>query len=525
MQELVRVLIIEDEPGMRSTLSDILRKEGDDVKSFEKGRDGLAWIEKNPFDVAIVDIHLPDIDGMKIMEQIRLINPEAAVIIITGYSSVESAVKAMTEGAYAYMPKPFSLEEIKAIVKKAARSVWLTLENKRLIDELQHANRELEKANLRLKEVDRRKSEFLSTVSHALRTPLTSVKSFVQILLKYENENPVKQREFLGIIDNETDRLTRLINQLLNLEKMEQGELERKFAPCDILNVVRNSINKLEPLIKEKNITAALKLPSRNLTVNADEDKLNEVLMNLIGNTVKFTYPKGKITIEAKKKADTIRVSVADTGIGIPKNELGNIFERFRRLDNPVNRKITGSGLGLYICRQIIEKHKGEIWAESQDGKGSKFTFALPEYKEEDCFLRYLEEQIKITGDGKLPLSLILVEITNSARLKQKLTAEAAAKTRSQLKDMIARFIRTTVNMDKVFVYKERILAIVLPGVTKEAGKTIEDRLINVLSKTIWVKEAVTKPSLKFGIAAFPVDAENKEELIKIAIEKQAENL
>ena len=107
------------------------------------------------------------------------------------------------------------------------------------------------------------------------------------------------------------------------------------------------------------------------------------MLVNLIGNAIKFTPPKGKITIGVEKKGKVIEVGIADTGLGIAKNELANIFERFKRVDNPINREVTGTGLGLYICKRIIEKHKGEIWAESQEGKGSKFVFVLPEYKSE----------------------------------------------------------------------------------------------------------------------------------------------
>jgi len=229
------------------------------------------------------------------------------------------------------------------------------------------------------KKAEERKSEFLSNVSHALRTPLTSIKSFTEILLRYKDVNLVEQRRFLATINKETNRLTQLINELLDLDKMEHDELEWKSVPCDILNIVQNSINVLDPLIKEKNITFKFNLPSQNLIANGNEDKLKDVIINLIGNAIKFTPSKGEIRITIEKKKETIEVSIADTGIGIPKDELTNIFERFNRLDNSINRKVTGTGLGLYICKQIIEKHEGKIWAESSGSKGTKFIFVLPE--------------------------------------------------------------------------------------------------------------------------------------------------
>ena len=232
---------------------------------------------------------------------------------------------------------------------------------------------------LERKKDDEGKSEFLSNVSHALRTPLTSIKSFTEILLKYKDVNSVEHRKFLATINNETDRLTHLINKLLDLDKIEHGESKWKSAPCNILNIIQNSINEVDPLIKEKNIVLKFNLSSQNLIANGNEDKLKEVLVNLIGNAIKFTPSKGEIRITVKKKKETIEVSIADTGIGIPRDELTNIFERFNRLDNSINRKVTGTGLGLYICKQIIEKHEGKIWAESQGGKGTKFVFVLPE--------------------------------------------------------------------------------------------------------------------------------------------------
>ncbi|MDO9463950.1 MAG: MEDS domain-containing protein [bacterium] len=231
------------------------------------------------------------------------------------------------------------------------------------------------------KKVEKRKSEFLSHVSHALRTPLASIKSFVEILLKYKDVNPTEQSEFLTVINNETDRLTRLINQLLDLDKIEQDELKWKFVSCDISNIVQNAISELEPLIQEKNIVVNMNLPSQDLIVNGDKDRLNEVFINLIGNAIKFTPSKREIRITVKNKGKVVEVSIADTGIGIPKDELTNIFERFKRLDNSINRKLTGTGLGLYICKQIIEKHEGKIWAESHGSKGAKFIFVLPKYK------------------------------------------------------------------------------------------------------------------------------------------------
>ena len=377
-----QVLIIDDDSGMRATLSDILEEEGYEVCSYGTGMQALRWLKKNPFDVVIVDIKLPDMDGMKLLEEVRLINPESAVIIITGHASTETAVEAMKEGAYAYVIKPFNMDELKAVIKKALREIRLSLENKRLIDDLQYANRELEKANLISKELNRRKSEFLSNVSHALRTPLTSIKSFTEILLKYENIDLSEQKKYLTIMDNEIDRLTRLIDQLLDLDEIEHDEAKLRFVPCDICGIVQNSVSEIGPLIKEKGIAVSVNLLPKSLIIDGDEDRLKEVLMNLIGNAIKFTPPNGKIAITAREKEDTVEVGIADTGTGIPQNELANIFKRFKRLDNLINKKVTGTGLGLYICKQIIEKHKGEIWAESQEGNGSKFIFALPKGKQ-----------------------------------------------------------------------------------------------------------------------------------------------
>ena len=188
-EENVHILIIEDDSGMRSTLSDILEQDGYKTTDFGTAKQALGWVMQNPFDVVIVDMMLPDMNGMALLEQIRLINPESAVIMMTGYASVETAIEAMKEGAYAYIIKPFNVNELKTVIKKALREMRLSLENKKLIDQLQWANRELHASITHAnglaqeaKDANQAKSEFLANMSHEIRTPMNAIVGFSHLL-------------------------------------------------------------------------------------------------------------------------------------------------------------------------------------------------------------------------------------------------------------------------------------------------------------------------------------------------------
>jgi PAS domain S-box-containing protein len=250
------------------------------------------------------------------------------------------------------------------------------------ITESKLAKEELEQANLRLRELDKLKDNFLSTVSHELRTPLTSIKSFSEILLSYD-EDPQTQKEFLGIISNESDRLTRLINDFLDISKIQAGRMQWKTQPVLLQEVINQVVLVARPMIESEKLNLTVEIAEDLPPVMCDKDRLIQVVTNLLNNAVKFTHEGGTITVKAylDKPADSkspITVSIRDSGIGIAPENHQKIFENFGQVGDVLKDRPRGTGLGLPICKKILEHFGGKIWVDSVLGQGSTFSFTLP---------------------------------------------------------------------------------------------------------------------------------------------------
>jgi two-component system sensor histidine kinase KdpD len=229
-----------------------------------------------------------------------------------------------------------------------------------------------------LKELDRMKTELLSTVSHELRTPLGSIKGYATTLLTHGNKlRKDEQREFLEIIDSEADRLRELIENLLDMSRLEAGVLRIDREPARLGRIAREAVRKVQLSATRHEI--GIDWPTDDPWVNADEKRIYQVLQNLLTNAMKYSPDGGRIDVKATIERRELVVSVADQGLGMPRSELDKIFDRFHRVGGEVSRRIGGTGLGLAICKGLVEAHGGRIWADSQgEGAGSTFSFALP---------------------------------------------------------------------------------------------------------------------------------------------------
>ncbi len=245
-------------------------------------------------------------------------------------------------------------------------------------EKVAHRTAELEKANARLLELDRLKSDFLSTVSHELRTPLTSIRSFSEILLRYDVNDTEKRRKFIDVIHNEAERLTRMINDLLDLSKIEAGRMELQPQPLQLEPVFARALGTTQPLFSERGIQATSEIQAGLPPVYADADRLHQVLTNLLGNSVKFSPEGGTVRLSGTRKEGFALICVADEGPGIPPDRLEQIFDRFHQVRDPQKSHPLGTGLGLTISREIVEKMGGKIWVESELGEGALFMFTVP---------------------------------------------------------------------------------------------------------------------------------------------------
>ncbi len=332
--------------------------------SFKVMQDkNILIVENLEAEGQVVPVHLVD--------QVRIGAARSVIVVpMVAAGQLMGAIELYLKTAGA-----FPEDRIK-LISTAANQAAISMENSRLFQEIQEATAKLEI-------VSEAKSNFVSIVSHDLRTPLTSIKSFSEIMIDELEEgesDPENQKRFLGIIVNETDRLTRLINDLLDLSKIESGKMDWHFELQDFAPVMKHSAATFSGAALGKNIAFDMKVDDENLPqVKIDKDRFMQVIANLLSNAIKFTDEGGRVAVSLEKKETHLLGCVADSGVGIPADQVNLVFERFRQVKTKRNkRKHEGTGLGLAIAKEVIEHHGGKIWVESVLGEGSRFFFTIP---------------------------------------------------------------------------------------------------------------------------------------------------
>ncbi len=272
-----------------------------------------------------------------------------------------------------------SVEEIMEVLDETSQVLEYSRQLEQKSQALEMATAELTAANERLKELDRLKDEFLSTVTHELRTPLTSVRSFSEILHDNPGLDAEERKRFLGIIIRESERLTRLINQVLDLTKIEAGRMEWRMGAVDLNEVIEDAVATLGHLFKERQVELEVSLPEKVPAVQGDRDHLMQVVINLLSNAEKFCPPAaGRVAVMLSADVDTVTVSVTDNGPGIPLEDQQLIFEKFHQVRDSRTGNPVGAGLGLTISRRIVEHLGGRIWVETDPGEGATLSFSIP---------------------------------------------------------------------------------------------------------------------------------------------------
>jgi two-component system sensor histidine kinase/response regulator len=376
-----KILVTDDELNTLKTLSANLEDMGYRVTTATNGKEALALIRKRGFNIVIADIKLPDISGLEILETAKELNPETAVIMITGHASLETAVNAINEGAYAYILKPVAMSELETTLNNALREQRLLSENRELVESLQQSNKRLEEANRALEQVSQAKADFTTRMSHELRTPLNSIIGFSEVLLskKMSPADRETSEEFLGYIHISAEHLLHLIDSILDISRIEAGKLTlepREFNFRVLLEDVKIIVL---PMLTAKKQVMTIEVGEGINSVFADEPKMRQIFLNLLSNAHKFTPRGGRIRVSCRmEKPHILHCSVIDNGIGISPQDQQKIFEEFGQVKKTDGDNARGVGLGLSIAKRLVELHGGNVWVVSEPGGGSTFTFTIP---------------------------------------------------------------------------------------------------------------------------------------------------
>jgi signal transduction histidine kinase len=356
------ILVIDDEESMRDSCSQILIKDGFLAETAENGSAGLEKIKEKKPDLALIDLKMPGISGMEVLEKTKEIDPNLISIVITGYATIESAVEAMKKGAYDFLPKPFTPEQLRIIIRRGLERRKLALETESLRRE-----KKLMEEN------------FITMVSHQLRSPLVAILQYFEVILGgMAGDISEKPKEMIGRAKDRLENLLNLINDWLDAARLNGGQIVDKLKPLSLKSVINKIVEDMKPLAQKDDISLGFGPCSENDLVQGDDETLEQVFSNLITNAIRYNRPKGQVIISIKENKDFIAAEVQDTGIGIAKEHLPFIFDQFYRVSRSEGQKVKGTGLGLFIAKKIVDAHGGSIQVSSEPGKGSTFTVLLP---------------------------------------------------------------------------------------------------------------------------------------------------
>jgi two-component system sensor histidine kinase/response regulator len=363
MKDISRILVIDDEESMRDSCSQVLSRDGHRVDTAENGMVGLEKIKVFKPDLVLVDLKMPGMSGMEVLEKVHVIDPTIVAVVITGYANLESAIDAFKRGAYDFLPKPFTPGELRIIIKRG-------LERRKLI--LKSIALEQEKESMR--------KFFITMVSHQLRSPLATVQQQLEVILGgIVGEVPGKQEKLLKRARESISSLLTLIKDWLDLSKIETGKLVETFESLSLVSLLEETIESLQPLAGERNVVLGLHRDQGDIPmIKGDPQSLRQLFTNLINNAIKFNRQGGKVDVTLREGDSYIEVKVSDTGIGIDEKDLPFIFDEFHRAGSEEAQSVPGTGLGLSIARKIAEAHSASITVSSRVGQGSEFTVHLP---------------------------------------------------------------------------------------------------------------------------------------------------
>lgn len=355
------IIVIDDDEIIRLSCEQILRKSGYKVETFASGYKGIERLKQIRPPLLVVDIKMPELDGFEVIKIVRKIDPDVVIVVITGYATIETAVDAMKMGAYDFLPKPFTPNELRLIIDRGCERWRLAQEAKLLRKQKEEAER-----------------RFVTLVSHQLKGPLGAVKQYLDVLLYSSGSQlPGEAMEWITRSQTRITEMIELIQDWLTLAKLGRGSLCDRGASTDLGKVIEDLLEEFRSL-PSNTVHLSSEIARGLAPARGDAITLSMLIGNLLSNAVKYNKPGGKAEIRAHADGPWIIVEVRDTGIGIPESLRPNLFEEFYRIKTPETQDIPGTGLGLVICKKITDELGGSIGVESKEGEYTTFTIKLP---------------------------------------------------------------------------------------------------------------------------------------------------
>lgn len=357
------IVIVDDDSLVTTTLNNLLMLETDyNVEIFNAPKDAIEYICNNQTDLVVSDFLMPEMNGIEFLLEVKKINNSITTILLTGYADKENAIKAINEvGLYKYIEKPWDNDDLLMSIKNG-------LERNELVETIKIQ-----------REMERLRDDFIATLTHDLRTPLQAaiqtLKFFLDGTLGEINE---KQAKFLETMTHSNQDMLGLVNALLEVYRYEAGQLNLCKTNFNLAELAEHCVKEIQSLAEKKNIIITIE-GLKEITIYGDKQELRRVIANFLGNAITHTQKGGKIILNLDDSNNQVTLSVNDSGTGIPEADIPQMFNRFSQ--GTSKKRSTGTGLGLYLSRQIVEAHGGNVGLESKVGVGSKFYFQIEKTK------------------------------------------------------------------------------------------------------------------------------------------------
>jgi len=455
---------------------------------------GLARLSDGGVDVVLLDLVLPDSEGLDTLLAVRRHAPRVPVVVLTASDDGALALQALQRGAQDYLVKA----SVQVSPTLLGRSIRYAMERQR---------------------VEHMKDEFVNTVSHELRTPLSTIQEFTGILFD-QISGPLteQQRDYLAIIRSNIERLTRMIDNLLDMAKIDAGHAVLRKSVTEVAPLIQQTVQSLRPIAKHKGIELEVRVPDELPSLYADADKVTQVLINLLSNAIKFTPGPGRVTVSVSEGESDLAFSVADTGVGIAEADVPKLFEKFSRVHQASGDEATrGTGLGLAISKRLVELHGGTIGVTSRPGQGSAFTFALPKYHEAELFHELFQAGIERAKQQQGRFSIVVVSVQSFQELKARYGLEETARLLNEVETALRGTVRRRDGGDLVLRWRRGEMVVVLAEADQRGAQVMAQRVKGVLERRSFTvgSETVRLPILVVT-ATYPDEGTTELELLRL---------